>query len=201
MVHFNTLLSWCELPKPSAYGSLTILNCVWRKEIMLSYRHSFHAGNPADVLKHLVLAQVLNYQTIKDKPLDYIDTHSGAGFFELAAADAQKTQEYQDGIEKLWQHKSEHAELNEYIELIKSFNDTDELAFYPGSPKIAEHYLRRQDKGWFFELHPRDLLLLEENMQGKRSIRVRGEDGFTGLVGLLPPASRRACVLIDQLNR
>ncbi|MBE0358450.1 MULTISPECIES: 23S rRNA (adenine(2030)-N(6))-methyltransferase RlmJ [Pseudoalteromonas] len=164
---------------------------------MLSYRHSFHAGNPADVLKHLVLAQVLGYQTLKDKPLDYIDTHSGAGFFELAAADAQKTQEYQDGIQKLWQHTSKHAALNDYIELIKSFNETDALEFYPGSPKIAEHFLRRQDKGWFFELHPRDLLLLEENMQGKRSIRVRGENGFAGLVGLLPPASRRACVLID----
>ncbi|MBB1448812.1 23S rRNA (adenine(2030)-N(6))-methyltransferase RlmJ [Pseudoalteromonas sp. SG41-6] len=164
---------------------------------MLSYRHSFHAGNPADVLKHLVLAQVLGYQTLKDKPLDYIDTHSGAGFFELAAADAQKTQEYQDGIQKLWQHTSKHAALNDYIELIKSFNETDALEFYPGSPKIAEHFLRRQDKGWFFELHPRDLLLLEENMQGKRSIRVRGENGFAGLVGLLPPVSRRACVLID----
>ena len=152
---------------------------------MLSYRHSFHAGNPADVLKHLVLAEVLKYQTVKDKPLDYIDTHSGAGFFELAAADAQKTQEYQDGIEKLWAHTSEHEALNEYIDLIKSFNNTSDLDFYPGSPKIAEHYLRRQDKGWFFELHPRDLVLLESNMQGKRSIRVRGEDGFTGLVCLL----------------
>ncbi|MCQ8879399.1 23S rRNA (adenine(2030)-N(6))-methyltransferase RlmJ [Pseudoalteromonas shioyasakiensis] len=164
---------------------------------MLSYRHSFHAGNPADVLKHLVLAQVLSYQTIKDKPLDYIDTHSGAGFFELASADAQKTQEFQDGIAKLYQHKSEHSALNDYIALIKSFNSEGELAFYPGSPKIAEHYLRRQDKGWFFELHPKDLVLLEQNMQGKRSIRVRGENGFAGLVGLLPPASRRACVLID----
>lgn len=164
---------------------------------MLSYRHSFHAGNPADVLKHLVLAQVLDYQILKDKPLDYIDTHSGAGFFELAAADAQKTQEYQDGIGKLWQHTSKHSALNDYIALIKSFNQTADLEFYPGSPKIAEHFLRRQDKGWFFELHPRDLLLLEENMQGKRSIRVRGENGFAGLVGLLPPASRRACVLID----
>lgn len=164
---------------------------------MLSYRHSFHAGNPADVVKHLVLAQVLSYQTLKDKPLDYIDTHSGAGFFELAGADAQKTQEYLDGIAKLYQHNSEHQELNDYIELIKSFNDTEQLAFYPGSPKIAEHFLRRQDKGWFFELHPRDLALLQENMSGKRSIRVRGENGFAGLVGLLPPASRRACVLID----
>ncbi|BED90427.1 ribosomal RNA large subunit methyltransferase J [Pseudoalteromonas sp. MM1] len=164
---------------------------------MLSYRHSFHAGNPADVLKHLVLAQVLQYQTIKDKPLDYIDTHSGAGFFELSSSDAQKTQEYKEGIAKLWQHSSEHEALNDYIALIKSFNGGDELAFYPGSPKIAEHYLRRQDKGWFFELHPRDLQLLEQNMQGKRSIRVRGENGFAGLIGLLPPASRRACVLID----
>jgi 23S rRNA (adenine2030-N6)-methyltransferase len=164
---------------------------------MLSYRHSFHAGNPADVLKHLVLAQVFRYQTIKDKPLDYIDTHSGAGFFELASADAQKTQEFQDGIAKLYQHSSNHEALNDYIALIKSFNEQGELAFYPGSPKIAEHYLRRQDKGWFFELHPRDLVLLEENMQGKRSIRVRGENGFAGLIGLLPPASRRACVLID----
>ncbi|MFY8327136.1 23S rRNA (adenine(2030)-N(6))-methyltransferase RlmJ [Pseudoalteromonas sp. ZZD1] len=164
---------------------------------MLSYRHSFHAGNPADVLKHLVLAQVLSYQTIKDKPLDYIDTHSGAGFFELASADAQKTQEFQDGIAKLYQHSSEHEALNDYIALIKSFNEQGDLAFYPGSPKIAEHYLRRQDKGWFFELHPRDLVLLEENMLGKRSIRVRGENGFAGLIGLLPPASRRACVLID----
>lgn len=168
-----------------------------RNYIMLSYRHSFHAGNPADVVKHLVLAQVLSYQTLKDKPLDYIDTHSGAGFFELASADAQKTQEYLNGIAKLYQHRSEHQELNDYIDLIKSFNDTEQLAFYPGSPKIAEHFLRRQDKGWFFELHPRDLALLQENMSGKRSIRVRGEDGFTGLVGLLPPASRRACVLID----
>ncbi|MEH6395389.1 23S rRNA (adenine(2030)-N(6))-methyltransferase RlmJ [Pseudoalteromonas sp.] len=164
---------------------------------MLSYRHSFHAGNPADVVKHLVLAQVLSYQTLKDKPLDYIDTHSGAGFFELAGADAQKTQEYLDGIAKLYHHNSEHQELNDYIALIKSFNDTEQLAFYPGSPKIAEHFLRRQDKGWFFELHPRDLALLQENMSGKRSIRVRGENGFAGLVGLLPPASRRACVLID----
>nr|WP_193988182.1 23S rRNA (adenine(2030)-N(6))-methyltransferase RlmJ [Lelliottia steviae] len=164
---------------------------------MLSYRHSFHAGNPADVVKHLVLAEVLKYQTIKDKPLDYIDTHSGAGFFELAGSDAQKTQEHLEGIAKLWQHRSEHSALNEYIELIKSFNQQGDLDFYPGSPKIAEHFLRRQDKGWFFELHPRDLELLQNNMQGKRSIRVRGENGFQGLVGLLPPASRRACVLID----
>ena len=81
-------------------------------------------------------------------------------------SDAQKTQEYLDGIAKLWQHNSEHNALNEYIELIKSFNSNGNLDFYPSSPKIAEHFLRRQDNGWFFELHPRDLELLQDNMKG-----------------------------------
>ncbi|MBD1582052.1 23S rRNA (adenine(2030)-N(6))-methyltransferase RlmJ [Pseudoalteromonas sp. S16_S37] len=163
---------------------------------MLSYRHSFHAGNPADVLKHLVLANVLEYMTRKDAAFDYIDTHSGAGLFELSSADAQKTQEYLSGIAKLWQYQGKNKALLEYVDLIKTFN-SESLAFYPGSPKIAEQYLRRQDKGWFFELHPKDLQLLEQNMQGKKSLRVRGEDGFKGLLGLVPPASRRACVLMD----
>jgi 23S rRNA (adenine2030-N6)-methyltransferase len=163
---------------------------------MLSYRHSFHAGNPADILKHLVLAQVLEYMTRKEKGFDYIDTHSGAGFFELSGDDAQKTQEYLDGIAKLWDYRGDNALITDYVALIKSFNE-QALAFYPGSPKIAEHYLRRQDKGWFFELHPKDLQLLQNNMAGKKSLKVRGEDGFKGLLGLVPPASRRACVLMD----
>ncbi|MFC3033556.1 23S rRNA (adenine(2030)-N(6))-methyltransferase RlmJ [Pseudoalteromonas fenneropenaei] len=163
---------------------------------MLSYRHSFHAGNPADVIKHLVLAQVLEYMTRKDKPFDYIDTHSGAGLFELAGSDAQKTKEYLQGIGKLWDAKVKHPALQHYIALVKSFNNKN-LAFYPGSPKVAESFLRREDKGWFFELHPRDLRLLEQNTAHKKSLRVRAEDGFKGLQGLLPPASRRACVLMD----
>ncbi|CAM4084297.1 23S rRNA (adenine(2030)-N(6))-methyltransferase RlmJ [Pseudoalteromonas byunsanensis] len=163
---------------------------------MLSYRHSFHAGNPADILKHLVLSQVLEYMTRKESGFDYIDTHSGAGLFELNSADAQKTQEYLDGIAKLWDYQGDNVALRDYVELIKSFNDNT-LSFYPGSPKIAEHYLRRQDKGWFFELHPKDLALLEQNMKGKKSLRVRGEDGFKGLQALVPPASKRAVVLMD----
>ncbi|BBN82857.1 ribosomal RNA large subunit methyltransferase J [Pseudoalteromonas sp. A25] len=164
--------------------------------IMLSYRHSFHAGNPADVLKHLVLVNVLEYMTRKEGGFDYIDTHSGAGLFALNNADAQKTQEYLQGITKLWQYQGSNTALTEYVSVIKTFNH-GALDFYPGSPKIAEHCLRRQDKGWFFELHPKDLQLLQENMHGKKSLRVRGEDGFKGLLGLVPPASRRACVLMD----
>lgn len=163
---------------------------------MLSYRHSFHAGNPADIIKHLVLAQVLEYMTKKDKPFDYIDTHSGAGFFELAGADSQKTQEYLDGIGKLWHYQGQNQAILDFVELVKGMNEGS-LAFYPGSPKVAEQFLRRQDKGWFFELHPQDLALLEKNTQHKKSLRVKGEDGFKGLQGLVPPASRRACVLMD----
>ncbi|MFC0117578.1 23S rRNA (adenine(2030)-N(6))-methyltransferase RlmJ [Pseudoalteromonas xiamenensis] len=163
---------------------------------MLSYRHSFHAGNPADVIKHLVLAQVLDYMNRKDKAYDYIDTHSGAGFFELASSDAQKTLEFEQGIGKLWHAPLSHPALVDYVELVKQFNK-EKLAFYPGSPKVAESYLRRQDKGWFFELHPQDLKRLEANTEHKKSLRVRAEDGFKGLPGLLPPSSRRAVVLMD----
>ena len=163
---------------------------------MLSYRHSFHAGNPADILKHLVLANVLSYMTQKDTSFDYIDTHSGAGFFALDSHDAQKTQEYLEGIAKLWSYKGNNQSIIDFVTLIKSFNQ-DELTHYPGSPKIAEQYLRRQDKGWFFELHPQDLKHLEQNLQHKKSLRVRGEDGFKGLLGLVPPLSKRACILMD----
>lgn len=182
----------------SLYSETVQQNCtvLATGDTMLSYRHSFHAGNPADIIKHLVLAHVLEYMTRKEAGYDYIDTHSGAGLFELNSADAQKTQEYQQGIAKLWEYQGESSALVDYVNLIKSFNN-ESLAFYPGSPKIAERYLRRQDKGWFFELHPKDLQLLEQNMQGKKSLRVRGEDGFKGLLGLVPPASRRACILMD----
>lgn len=163
---------------------------------MLSYRHSFHAGNPADVIKHLVLAQTLEYMLLKDKPFDYIDTHSGAGLFELSSSDAQKTLEFEQGIGKLWTTSVKHPALQHYIDVVKGFN-ADKLAFYPGSPKVAEHFLRKEDKGWFFELHPRDVVLLRKNTEHKKSLRVRAEDGFKGLLSLLPPASRRAVVLMD----
>lgn len=163
---------------------------------MLSYRHSFHAGNPADVIKHLVLAQTLEYMIRKDKPLDYIDTHSGAGLFELSSSDAQKTLEFEQGIGKLWDAHVAHPAIKDYLELVKRFNN-NKLAFYPGSPKVAESYLRKEDKGWFFELHPRDVVLLQKNTEHKKSLRVRAEDGFKGLQSLLPPGSRRAVVLMD----
>ncbi len=164
---------------------------------MLSYRHSFHAGNPADVIKHLVLKEVLAYLGKKDKPFDYVDTHSGVGLYTLSSDDAQKTQEYLDGIAKLYQADGLSAPVADYVAMVKTFNSDDELAVYPGSPKVAEHYLRKQDKGWLFELHPQDINALKGNFANNRRVNVRFEDGFKGLVGLMPPQSRRGAVLID----
>lgn len=163
---------------------------------MLSYRHSFHAGNPADVLKHLVLFEVLKYLTKKDKSFEYIDTHSGAGMYAFSSSEAQKTQEFEQGIAKLWAYSGDNQAIIDYLDLIKGFNQ-NELSFYPGSPAVAHKVLRAQDKSWLFELHPQDHGHLSNNFRPTRKRKVRKEDGFQGLLGLLPPLSRRACVLID----
>ena len=166
--------------------------------IVLSYRHSFHAGNPADVIKHLVLREVLEYLTQKDKSLDYIDTHSGAGLYTLASEEAQKTQEFEQGIAKLWPYQGANQAIEKYVELIKNFNLGDNnLTFYPGSPAVADAVLRAIDKSWLFELHPQDIKHLDENLNRKRNVKVKFEDGFKGLLGLVPPASRRGCILMD----
>ncbi|MEW6997372.1 23S rRNA (adenine(2030)-N(6))-methyltransferase RlmJ [Colwelliaceae bacterium BS250] len=162
---------------------------------MLSYRHSFHAGNFADVLKHIVLVEILEHFTQKDKSFDYIDTHSGAGLFNFSSEHAAKLQEYSNGIGKL--NQQDWPELASYFAAINQHNTTDKLEYYPGSPIFATHFLRAQDRAWLYELHPADFELLNDNAANGRKVRVKCEDGFKGLIGLLPPASRRSLVLID----
>lgn len=162
---------------------------------MLSYRHSFHAGNFADLLKHLVLVEVLGYLVSKEKPFDYIDTHAGAGIYRLTSAHAEKTGEYQEGIARIW--TNHHPALSRYLAAVRAANPSGELSCYPGSPKIAASFLRAQDHGWLFELHPTDVKLLEEAFHSNRQCQVRQQDGFQGLLSLLPPKSRRGVVLID----
>ena len=162
---------------------------------MLSYRHSFHAGNFADVIKHVVIVEILEYLTQKDKAFEYIDTHAGAGLFSLESEHATKLQEYTNGIGKL--KAQDWPELERYFEIISSFNETGSLAYYPGSPMLARHFLRARDRAWLFELHPADFDLLMNNIGRDRQIRVKQEDGFKGLLSLLPPLSRRGLVLID----
>lgn len=162
---------------------------------MLSYRHSFHAGNFADVIKHIVLIEILESLTQKDKPFEYIDTHSGAGIFNLKSNDALKLQEHNTGIGKLDAKK--FPELKSYFEVVKAYNPSPKVSVYPGSPAIAKHYLRSQDRGWMYELHPKDHQSLSNNMKTSRKIRVTCDDGLKSLGSLLPPTSRRGMVLID----
>jgi 23S rRNA (adenine2030-N6)-methyltransferase len=177
---------------------------------MFSYRHAYHAGNHADVLKHFVQVQLHQYMNQKDTAYTYIDTHSGAGVYALDSAQAVKSGEYLDGIARLWERDDLPKPLADYVNLVRGMNPSGRLRYYPGSPYVAEQVARPEDRLRLFELHPADTRLLVDNFrkleahkaeQGERSrgrrILIEHADGFLGLKALLPPPSRRALVLID----
>ena len=165
---------------------------------MLSYRHAFHAGNHADVLKHIVLMQLLDYFNQKDKPYWAIDTHAGAGLYALDTGYAQQNAEYQSGISRLLARNDQPAAIAAYIGLIQQLNPTGALRVYPGSPWIAQQLLREHDQLRLFELHPTDSQLLDANFaDAGRRVKVQNIDGFAGLKAAMPPAPRRGLVLID----
>jgi 23S rRNA (adenine2030-N6)-methyltransferase len=165
---------------------------------MLSYRHAFHAGNHADVLKHYVFCLVLDYFNQKDKPYWVVDSHAGAGMYALGDTFAQKNAEFENGITRLFAAKDLPESLEKFVKIIKNFNENNALNFYPGSPKIAESLLRSNDKLRLFELHPSDCKLLIENFSGKgKQTKIEQQDGFAGIKACLPPPSKRAVILID----
>lgn len=177
---------------------------------MLSYRHAFHAGNHADVLKHFVQVQLHLYMNQKDAAYTYIDTHSGAGVYALDSFQATKTAEFDTGIGPLWTATDVPAPLQEYLDLVKAMNPSGKMRYYPGSPYVAEEVSREQDRLRLFEMHPSECKILSENFrkleahkaeQGERSrgrrVIIEHGDGFSSLKALLPPPSRRALVLID----
>jgi len=177
---------------------------------MLSYRHAFHAGNHADVLKHFVQVQLHLYMNQKDAAYTYIDTHSGAGVYALDSAQATRSGEYETGIGPLWSCTDVPAPLAAYLDLVKGMNPSGKMRYYPGSPYVAEQVAREQDRLRLFELHPSDHKILSENFrrleahkaeQGERArgrrVIIEHGDGFNSLKALLPPPSRRALVLID----
>ena len=165
---------------------------------MFSYRHAFHAGNHADVLKHLVLLQLTRYLAQKDKPFWYLDTHAGAGAYALDAGYAQKLSEYREGIGRLWERKDLPAALADYVALVRRLNPGERLAAYPGSPYFALWTLRDDDRLRLFELHSKDTQLLQACFaDAGRRVIVEASDGFAGLRALLPPPTRRAVTLID----
>ncbi|RPH63920.1 MAG: 23S rRNA (adenine(2030)-N(6))-methyltransferase RlmJ, partial [Burkholderiales bacterium] len=165
-------------------------------------RHAFHAGNHADVLKHVVLVQLLRHLALKDTPFQVIDTHAGAGLYSLEGEWAAKRSEFADGIGCLWSRTDAPAPVADYLETVRAANPDGVLRHYPGSPFIALGCLRARDRLRLFEMHPSEGRILAKNIAeaGRDAVRrtmVQPGDGFAGLKALLPPPSRRALVLID----
>ena len=186
---------WCAI-KRGAWHNRNLLNPC--SKFMLSYRHAFHAGNHADVLKHFIEVQLLRYLTQKDKPFWYMDTHAGAGCYELDSGYATQNSEHESGIARLWNRDDLPVSLADYVALVKGINPDGQMKLYPGSPLVAQMLLREQDKMRLFELHPTDSELLQENFAGQgKHVLMLTADGFGALKALLPPPPRRALVLID----
>ena len=165
---------------------------------MLAYRHAFHAGNHADVLKHTVLALVLRYMNLKDKGWRYVDTHAGAGGYSLEGEYANKRGEYAQGIARLLEHGDLPAPLADLVALVRQFNDGKAaLRQYPGSPAIAQALMRPQDQLRLSEMHPTDHKILASYLGDVPGVEIKMCDGFAALKGHLPPTTRRGVVLID----
>jgi 23S rRNA (adenine2030-N6)-methyltransferase len=162
----------------------------------MNYRHIFHAGNFADVTKHVVLALLLKSLHNKTTPFCYLDTHAGAGRSDLASEAAQKTGEYLDGIQRLWDTHTP-PELAEYLAVVRAQNSAGALRYYPGSPVIARYFLRPQDRMVLLERQADECAKLQSTFAGNRQVTVRVQDGYSGLKAYLPPKERRGLVLID----
>jgi len=164
---------------------------------MLAYRHAFHAGNHADVLKHVTLALVLRHMNGKDKPYRLIDTHAGAGGYSLEGRYAHKKGEFEQGIGRLWTRDDLPEAVADYVALVRQFNPQGTLEQYPGSPAFAQMLLRAKDQLRLYELHPTDYRILASYLGAAKGAEVHHADGFEGLKAQLPPSTRRAVVLID----
>ena len=164
---------------------------------MLSYRHGYHAGNAADVLKHFILTYVLDYIKKKDKGFIFIDSHAGAGKYLISDPYMQKNKEYLQGIEKILQLKNDNIFLKKYLDLVKSINFNSDLKIYPGSCFLAAKSLRPNDNLYFFELHPKEFLNLKKNFENDSRVIIENRDSYQRLKKLLPPTEKRAVILID----
>lgn len=159
----------------------------------MNYRHAYHAGNFADVVKHAALVSVILHLKKKDKPFAVIDSHAGRGIYDTASTEAEKTGEAADGIGRLLAQSSVPGVLAPYLDIVRSFGD----GRYPGSPLIAARMLRGSDRLVAIEFHAGEYTVLKNQLAGVRQARVLHADGYRELPRLLPPPERRAVVLID----
>ncbi|CAM5222425.1 Ribosomal RNA large subunit methyltransferase J OS=Castellaniella defragrans OX=75697 GN=rlmJ PE=3 SV=1 [Castellaniella defragrans] len=169
---------------------------------MFSYRHAFHAGNHADVLKHAILVQILDYYNRKDAAYWVVDTHAGGGLYALDGDWAGQSGEVKDGLDRLFGVENPPELIARYLQAVAAFNPDGHANLYPGSPCLALQAMRPQDHLRLFELHTTEIQVLEDTLAhlGKKALRhtqVAHEDGFHGLLRLLPPPPRRGIILID----
>ena len=166
----------------------------------MNYRHAFHAGNFADVVKHAILCRILVHLAKKPTPFRILDTHAGIGLYDLTGDAATRTGEWQGGIGRLWSTRLSaplESFLEPYLTSVRALNPGGALRFYPGSPLLVASRLRRSDQALACELHPEDSALLTETLADKRNIRVYPHDGYTALKSFLPFPERRGAVIID----
>lgn len=163
---------------------------------MLSYRHAFHAGNHADVLKHWLLTHLLLAMQRKPQAFFYLDTHAGAGRYDLKSGAAQKLKEYEAGIGRLWQQQAPEG-FETWLQLIKAENPASKLRWYPGSPALALKLLRSQDRAVFCELHREEINALKTLCRPRPRTQVEPMDGLAALKALLPPKEARTLVFMD----
>ena len=165
----------------------------------MNYRHAYHAGSFADVVKHAILALVLSHLKQKEKPFFVLDTHAGAGRYDLASVEAMKTKEAEGGILRLWAAPRVPPELEDYLACVRALNARSKGAprWYPGSPRLVRQLLRPQDRLVAVELHPDDAKKLAAEFRRDPEVKVMRMDGYIAAKSLLPPAERRGLVVID----
>ncbi|PRB84293.1 23S rRNA (adenine(2030)-N(6))-methyltransferase RlmJ [Pseudomonas sp. MYb185] len=163
----------------------------------MNYRHSFHAGNHADVLKHAILLRMVRLMQRKDAPLCYLDSHAGTALYDLQGEDASRTGEYLDGIGRLWTRDDLPELLVDYRDAVARHNPGGELRLYPGSPQLVADVLREQDRMILSELHPDDALTLKNHFADEPGIAVHQRDGYQLPKAFLPVAEKRALWLLD----
>lgn len=166
----------------------------------MNYRHAFHAGNFADVHKHCILTRILMHLRGKAAPFRVLDTHAGAGRYDLLGPEASRSGEWRNGIDRVRSaplEKGRYAFLTPYLDAVAAFNRDGELRFYPGSPLIAAHLLRPQDRLIACELEPQSVAKLAAALRGERCAKALAIDGWTALAAYVPPKERRGLVLID----
>lgn len=168
----------------------------------MNYRHIYHAGNFADVVKHIILSRVILYMQRKDAAFRVLDTHAGIGLYDLSSEEAQKTGEWRTGIGLIMEAAAKVPKdvkplIEPYLEAVRSFNSEEGIQQYPGSPLLTRKLLRNQDRMTALELHPDDFETLQTHFEGDYQARITHLDGWLGLKSHMPPKERRGVTLVD----